>query len=98
MNAARSSGSKIVAGAVALTCGAVGVGTIYLPFIADRDQMRGMHEEEAPPTSAMLVQEIRKLQKEGLLKGDEEHDVNIPSASEQKQGGLAPGSMWKRFK
>jgi DNA-binding HxlR family transcriptional regulator len=55
--------------------------------------MRGLHEEAAPPTSAMLAQEIRKLQQEGLLRGDEEE------ATPPKQDGkkLSPGSMWKKF-
>lgn len=83
----------MVVAAVAATFSAVGIGTIYLPFFADRDQIRGMHEEKAPPTSVMLAQEIKKLQKEGLLKGDEEHQVNIP---ENKR--LAAGSMWKNMK
>ena len=90
---ARSSGSRLVVAAVAATVSAVGIGTIYLPFFADRDQIRGMHEEKGAPTSAMLAQEIKKLQKEGLLKKDEEHQVNIP---ENKR--LVSGSMWKNMK
>ena len=43
--AARTSGSKLVGAAVALTAAAVGVGTIYLPFYADKDRLRGLHEE-----------------------------------------------------
>jgi hypothetical protein len=89
---ARSSGSRLVVAAVGGTLAAVGIGTIYLPFVADRDVMRGLHEEAAPPTSAMLAQEIRKLQREGLLRGDEEDDM-------PKQDGkkLSAGSMWKKF-
>ena len=58
--------------AVTATIGALGIGVVYLPFIADRDQMRGLHEEQSPPTSAMLAQEIKKLQQEGLLRGDDQ--------------------------
>lgn len=43
--AVRRSGSAMVAVAVAATVTAVGVGTIYLPFIADKDHIRGLHEE-----------------------------------------------------
>ena len=85
----RSSGSRLVAMAVGGTVGVVGLSTIYLPFVADRDKMRGLHEEEAPPTSQMLAQEIRKLQKEGILKKEEEEPTQKPEA---------PGSMWKKFK
>ncbi len=71
----------------------IGIGTIYLPFFADRDKMRGLHEEESPPTSAMLAQEIKKLQKDGILRGD---DDDAPAQPERKN--LAAGSMWKSFK
>eukprot|EP00934_Nitzschia_sp_Nitz4_P000528 Nitzschia sp. Nitz4//scaffold3_size479765//389306//389584//NITZ4_000166-RA/size479765-processed-gene-1.541-mRNA-1//-1//CDS//3329550956//528//frame0 len=91
--AARSSGSKVVSAAVAATCAAIGIGVIYLPFIADRDKMRGLHEEAAPPTSAMLAQEIKKLQAEGLLKGEDE-EIGAPP----KRQSLAPGSMWGKFR
>ena len=43
--AARNSGSKMVGVAVTLTVAALGVGTVYLPFIADKDRLRGRHEE-----------------------------------------------------
>jgi hypothetical protein len=91
--ASRSSGSKLVAAAVAGTFTVVGIETIYLPFFADRDAIRGLHEEQAPPTSAMLIQEIKKLQKEGILKGDEEE---IGEPTKPKAAGM--GGMWKNFK
>ena len=69
---------------------ALGIGTLS-PFLLDRDKMRGLHEEQSPPTSAMLAQEIQKLQKEGLLKGDDEEE------GAKRKEGLSPGSMWKRF-
>ena len=87
--AARSSGNKVVISAVGAMVAALGIGTAS-PFILDRDKLRGLHEEQSPPTSAMLAQEIKKLQKEGILKGDDEE-------TPEKKGGLAPGSMWKRF-
>lgn len=91
--AARSSGNKLVLAAVGATVSAIGIGTIYLPFIADRDKMRGLHEEASPPTSAMLAQEIKKLQTDGLLRGDDD-DGN---GAKPERKSLAPGSMWKRF-
>jgi hypothetical protein len=95
--AARVSGHKVVSAAVAGTVLAVAVGTVYLPFVADRDKMRGMHEEQTPPTSAMLAQEIKKLQRDGILKGDDgQDDEASPPKGERKS--LAPGSMWKQFR
>ena len=88
---ARSSGSKLVATAVVGIVGALGIGTIYLPFVADRDKMRGLHEESTPPTSAMLANEIKKLQQDGILPKDDDQ------AEEAKPEKKAPGSMWKRF-
>ena len=38
----RTDGRKLVALAAAATVGALGIGTIYLPFMADRDKLRGM--------------------------------------------------------
>jgi hypothetical protein len=90
--AQRASGSKLVGFAVAATFLAVGIETIYLPFFADRDKIRGMHEEKDAPTGVMLTQEIKKLQAEGLLRQEEESNTNIPTTQSK-----APGSMWKRF-
>lgn len=39
----RTDGRKLVALAAAATVGALGIGTIYLPFMADRDKLRGMY-------------------------------------------------------
>ena len=93
---ARSSGSKLVAMAVGGTLGVVGLSTIYLPFVADRDKMRGLHEEEAPPTSQMLAQEIKKLQQEGILKGEKGQEED-EQQQQRAQKAKAPGSMWKKF-
>ena len=88
----RVSGNKAVVAAVAGTIGAVCIGAIYVPFIADRDKIRGLHEEATPPTSAMLAQEIKKLQQEGILRGDDEHNYhNAPNTTK------TPGSMWKNM-
>jgi hypothetical protein len=92
--AARTSGNKIVMAAVGATVSAVGIGTIYLPFVADKDKMRGLHEEQTPPTSSMLAQEIKKLQKDGVLRGDDDDGEN---SAKPDRKSLAPGSMWKRF-
>jgi hypothetical protein len=78
----------------------VAIGSIYVPFYADRDKLRGLHEESAPPTSAMLAQEIKKLQKEGILRGDndDDDDTTTTTNTNTTTGPKAPGSMWKQFK
>ena len=43
--AAQSNGSRVVLASVTLIVTALGVGTIYLPFIADKDKIRGLNEE-----------------------------------------------------
>ena len=96
----RVSGNKTVMAAVAGTIGAVCIGAIYVPFIADRDKLRGMHEESTPPTSAMLAQEIKKLQQEGILrKDDDDGNSNLTNNNTQKheRTSSAPGSMWKNM-
>ena len=72
----------------------LGIGAIYLPFFADRDQMRGLEKDDSPPTSALLAQEIKKLQKDGILRGDD--DDGNEAKPERKS--LAAGSMWKSFR
>mmetsp|Transcript_12488 Transcript_12488/g.29596 ORF Transcript_12488/g.29596 Transcript_12488/m.29596 type:complete len:92 (+) Transcript_12488:178-453(+) len=86
----RVSGNKAVVAAVAGTIGAVCIGAVYVPFIADRDKLRGLHEESTPPTSAMLAQEIKKLQQEGILKRDDDENTVANNSK-------APGSMWKNM-
>ena len=88
----RVSGNRAVVAAVTGTIGAVCIGAIYVPFFADRDKIRGLHEESTPPMSAMLAQEIKKLQQEGILKidDDKKHD-NVTNDK-------APGSVWKNIK
>ncbi|KAL3756056.1 hypothetical protein ACHAWU_002635 [Discostella pseudostelligera] len=59
----RTDGRKLVALAATATVAAIGIGTIYLPFIADRDKLRGLFEEgeQAMPEGAR--REIQKILK-----------------------------------
>lgn len=41
----RMNGSKMVVAAVVATVTALGIGTVYVPFFADKDKLRGMHED-----------------------------------------------------
>jgi len=84
--AARNSGSKMVFAAVAATVAAVGVGTIYLPFIADKDRIRGLNEE-----SDMTAAEKREY-REMMRKMEE-----MPSEAQEKRSLPTSNSMWSRM-
>ena len=97
--AARSSGSKVVIAAVTATLTMVGIGSIYLPFFADRDKIRGMHEEKdgAVPTGALLAQEIQKFQNE-KAGGNGQAEESQVQRQDSKKAASAPGSMWKNLR
>mmetsp|Transcript_11135 Transcript_11135/g.20897 ORF Transcript_11135/g.20897 Transcript_11135/m.20897 type:complete len:124 (+) Transcript_11135:166-537(+) len=95
----RTDGRKLVALAVAATVGAMSIGTIYLPFVADRDKLRGMFEEgdESIPEGARReiraiakaeAEEKRKLQQQQkqLVRHQGEEDMQQQQQQhEQKQ-------------
>jgi len=89
MGAGRSSGSKVVGIAVAGTVAVAGIGTLYLPFMADRDQMRGM--DEAGGMSEKARQEMQAYLKNQNLADKSGDD---PEGSK----GQKPGSMWSNMK
>jgi len=88
MSAGRSSGSKVVVIAVAGTLGVAGIGTLYLPFIADRDHMRGMDEDGGMDKKARKEME-QYLKAEGL--GQQQGGGEQPK-------GPKPGSMWSNMR
>lgn len=82
----RLDGRKIVAGATALTVGAVALGQIYLPFIADRDKVRGMFEEaDVPEEARREMEEFMRAQQ----RAQEEHPTTT--------GRNMAGSMWSNM-
>jgi hypothetical protein len=62
--AARNSGSKIVVVAVAAMVTFVGVGAIYAPYFADRDKLRGLHEESDAGLSEKEKREFERFMSE----------------------------------
>lgn len=82
-------GRKIVALATAGTVAAVAFGQIYLPFIADRDKVRGMHEEDDVPEGARKEMEEIFRRSGGTFP---------PPPKQQKHPGSTPGSMWNNMK
>jgi len=82
--ASRKNGSKLVVAAVALTITVTGIGTVYLPFVADRDRIRGMHEEGEMTESER--KEYEKSLRDMSMKLDQGNPAPPPS-----------NSMWKRM-
>lgn len=85
----RTDGKKIVAIAVAGITAAVGFGQIYLPFIADKDKLRGLFEEEDMPQQAKQEMEI-------MMKAE----IAAAQARQQSQsqGSASAGSMWSNLR
>lgn len=87
--AGRNSGSKMVAAAVTGIIAFIGVGTFYLPFVADKDRIRGLHEE-----SELSGRDKREY--EQMLREMEKEMVPTPEAKEKKPFPTN-NSMWKRM-
>ena len=102
----RTDGRKLVALAATATIAAIGVGTIYLPFIADRDKLRGLFEEgeQAMPEGARReIQKILKaeraeaeLQQQQLQR--EEQQSELQQQQQQQKQRASAGSMWNSFR
>ena len=85
--ASSSSGSKVVVAAVSLTVAALGIGTIYLPFFADKDKLRGL-DEDGEMSNAQRREYERALQQ-----------MDHAARPHENRKGMAPmsNSMWKRM-
>ncbi len=91
----RTDGRKLVALAATATVAAIGIGTIYLPFIADRDKLRGLFEEgeQAMPEGARReIQRILKAERaEAELlqqqknRGEQQQSDTIQRQQEEEQ-------------
>jgi hypothetical protein len=85
-------GSKLVGVAVAATVTALGVGTIYLPFIADKDRIRGLHEESDLSGGEKREYERAMAQMRSNMPNQEETAGQTPQSSSPNSN-----SMWKRL-
>lgn len=92
MASARNSGSRVVVMAVTGTLAAIGVGTIWLPFIADKDKVRGLHEESELDDRSRREYEamLRQMQQQG--EGGAATPETPPQPARQSN------SMWSRLK
>mmetsp|Transcript_17451 Transcript_17451/g.40611 ORF Transcript_17451/g.40611 Transcript_17451/m.40611 type:complete len:841 (+) Transcript_17451:85-2607(+) len=89
--AARRSGSSLVTMFVAGTVGAVGLGCFYLPFVADKDSLRGLHEDDDRKLKEqyqLYLQEL-KQEKQQLQQQQQEQEAK----NEYKVGCI----VYKKF-
>ena len=98
---AARSGSALVVGIVGLTLGALGIGTVYLPFVADKDRLRGMNEESEASAIEQLEYE-RAIREMSMAKGGFDTDANVrqpPNAASQQQPHppRSNNNMWERM-
>mmetsp|Transcript_13277 Transcript_13277/g.18270 ORF Transcript_13277/g.18270 Transcript_13277/m.18270 type:complete len:100 (+) Transcript_13277:152-451(+) len=95
---ARTDGKKLVAVATVGMVSVIGFAQIYLPFIADRDKLRGLFEEEDMPTGARReLDAIMRAERLKAMKEAQEgpQQSNVPEANKQEK---APGSMWANLR
>jgi hypothetical protein len=96
-SASRRSGSQVAALLVTGIVATLGVSTVYLPFIADKDKVRGLHEESdiSDPRAKREYEAIlQQMQQEA-----NQHNHNNNEATQQGQAPPRPSnSMWNRFK
>ena len=97
----RTDGRKIVALAFGATTLAIGVGQIYLPYIADRDKLRGLFEEEDMPLQAR--REMEMMMKKEQMAASSSNNNSSSSNNEEVKGGMGSGtsgagSMWKNMR
>ncbi len=90
----RTDGRRIVGIAFAGIAGAIGIGQIYLPYIADKDKIRGLFEEEDMPSEAK--REIDMIMKAEMAAAEARQQSQ---GQNQTQGGKnSAGSMWSSFR
>jgi hypothetical protein len=106
----RTDGRKLVGIAVAMTVTALGVGTIYLPFVADRDKLRGLFEEgdDSVPEGArrqmkaMAKAEAAEAERQhrsmGQMQQNEHQDGRQEVPQQQSRQKASAGSMWSSFR
>ena len=99
--ARNNTGSKMVVVAVSAMLAALGVGTIYLPFVADKDRLRGLHEEGDVAMSGRDKREYDRMLKEmgeaGQLKQDGMRQEQQQQKKAKQQQQPFSNSMWKRI-
>lgn len=97
----RTNGRKIVSFAFAGIVGAIGLGQIYLPYIADRDKLRGLFEEGDMPTQAKqemdMIMRAEKAAMEAQQQAEKKKD-NVNREDNGQGGRSGGGSMWSNLR
>mmetsp|Transcript_29310 Transcript_29310/g.39104 ORF Transcript_29310/g.39104 Transcript_29310/m.39104 type:complete len:102 (-) Transcript_29310:1415-1720(-) len=94
----RTDGKKLVAVASLGIVAVVGFAQIYLPFIADRDKLRGLFEEEDMPTGARReLDAMMRAERLQAMKEAREQAQQSGNPETNANDKRAPGSMWKNL-
>mmetsp|Transcript_2190 Transcript_2190/g.6173 ORF Transcript_2190/g.6173 Transcript_2190/m.6173 type:complete len:94 (-) Transcript_2190:244-525(-) len=87
--AARRSGSSLVTMFVAGTVGAVGLGCFYLPFVADKDSLRGLHEDDDRKLKEQYQLYLQELKQE---------KQQLQQQQQEQEASKVSNSMWGAMK
>lgn len=95
--AARKSGTAMVTVAVTATLATLGFTAIYLPFVADRDKVRGLHEESDVDPRAR--REYEEMIRQHNLQQAQQQQQTVQQQAQQQQVSNIPtsNSMWARM-
>ena len=92
----RTDGKKIVGIAFAGIAGAIGIAQIWLPYIADKDKLRGLFEEEDMPVQAR--RELDMIMKAEIAAVEAQQQSQNGSTKKLEGGGPNRGSMWSNLR
>jgi hypothetical protein len=98
------SGTTMVTVAVTATVATLGFTAFYLPFVADREKMRGLHEEsDVDPKARREYEEYVRQHNKREQQAQAQHPQQYPAQQAQQQE-QAPAnnmptsnSMWARM-
>lgn len=96
----RTDGRKLVALAAAATTFALTFSTIYLPYMADRDKLRGLFEEEhtIPEGARREIRQLQRAEAAELQRQQKQSEQQQQQGDIQQQQRKGAGSMWSSFR
>lgn len=98
----RNSGSRVVIVMASGIIATLGVGTIWLPFVADKDKVRGLHEESDGGMDERSRREYEAMLRQ--MNGGPATDAGAAAAAAAQEDAPPPpparqsNSMWSRLK
>ena len=96
----KADGRRVVAAAVTGITAMIGVSVIWLPFMSDRDKLRGMAEDENMTEEErfqMMRQMSMELSKERAQSTNEDKSFLSQSGLQGEHSTKSSGSMWKNM-